>query len=105
MSHVSFGQAQKPDAYFPSYEQIKPKGSEIVDYVSLTGSVKTERAAINLYDYPKGTVTYSINGKSSGDVTYVRQLLSDKARHIESITVGKPDPAGKRVISIKYELP
>jgi len=105
LNNIAFGQAQKTKADFPSYDQIKPTKREIVDYGGPNSVVKMERKTINLFDYPAGTVTYILNGKSSTDVNYVKQILSDKWKDIEYISVGKPDDKGKRVIKIDYNLP
>jgi hypothetical protein len=105
LNHIAFGQSQKMKETFPSYDQIKPIKADIVDYVSPNGTVRVEKKAINLFDYPVGTVTYILNGKSSTDVNYVKQVLSEKGKDIESISVGKPDQKSKRVIEINYNLP
>jgi hypothetical protein len=104
-SNIAVGQAQNTKEAFPSYDQIKPSKGDIVDYGGPNSVVKTERKTINLFDYPAGTVTYILNGKSSTDVNYVKQILSDKGKDIESISIGKPDVKGKRVIKIDYNLP
>ncbi|HLL93657.1 MAG TPA: hypothetical protein VK404_01675 [Spirosoma sp.] len=110
LNHSAFGQTQKTKEPFPSYTQIKPQKADIVDHISPTyvspdGTVRVEKTVINLFDYPTGTVTYILNGKSSTDVDSVKQVVSEKWKDIESISVGKPDPAGKRVIEINYNLP
>lgn len=102
---MAVGQVQKTKEAFPSYDQIKPSKGDIVDYGGPISVVKTERKTINLFDYPAGTVTYILNGKSSTDVNYVKQLLSDKGKDIDFISIGKPDEKGKRAIKIDYNLP
>jgi hypothetical protein len=105
LNHTAFGQSQKTKELFPSYAQIKPQTADIVDYVSPNGTVRIEKKAINLFDYPVGTVTYILNGKSSTDVNYVKKVLSEKGKDIESVSVGIPNQVGKRVIEINYNLP
>lgn len=104
-SRASFGRGQKSNAPFPHYQKIKPKSSDIVDHAGPNSSVRMEWITINLFDYPKEAVTYLINGNPMGDVNYVKELMADKGKYIESIAIGKPDLAGKRVIEIKYDLP
>jgi hypothetical protein len=106
LNHTGFGQSQKLKEPFPSYAQIKPQKADIFDYASPNGTViMVEKKVINLFDYPKGTVTYILNGKTTTDVNYVKQVLSGKGKDIESVSVGKPDQMGKRVIEVKYNLP
>lgn len=104
-STIAVGQVQESKETFPSYDQIKPYKDDIVDYGGLNSMVKTERTSLNLFDYPAGTVTYILNGKSSTDITYVKQVLSNKWKAIEFMSIGKPDEKGRRVIKIDYNLP
>lgn len=101
---TTFGQAQKAKEIFPSYDQIKPSKDYIVDYGGPNSIIKVEKKTINLFDYPTGTVTYILNGNSSTDVNYVKQVLSEKGKDIDSISVGKLDQKGKRVIKINYNI-
>lgn len=99
-----FGQAKTEKDIFPSYDQIKPSKDNIVTYGGPANTIIVEKKVINLFDYLEGTVIYILNGKLSTDVNYIKQVLSEKENDIEFISVGKPNPAGKRVIEIKYNL-
>jgi ribosomal protein S4E len=98
------GQTQKSKEDFLTYDQIKTSKDDIIDYGGPVSVIKTERKVINLFDYPSGTVTYIVNGKSSTDVNYIKQLLAGEGKDIEAISIGKPDEKGKRVIKIDYNL-
>ncbi|RYC70074.1 hypothetical protein [Spirosoma sordidisoli] len=104
-NNIAIGQVQKTQEAFPSYDQIKPLKGERTDYGGLDSIVRVERKSINLFDYPAGTVTYLLNGKSLTDVKYIKQIVSDKRKDIDSISIGEPDKKGKRVIKIDYNLP
>lgn len=104
ISRSVYGQSKPPGESFPAYRQIKPIDGEIIDYGS-SGKTALLRSnvALSLFDYPKGTVTYVLNGKPTTDVDYVRQVTSKKSTQIEAVFVGKPDEDGKRTIVITYE--
>lgn len=102
LNQVVYGQTQNRKESFPSYNQIKPKAGEIIDYDYVSKNGEVAPAAINLFDYPPGTVTYIINGKPT-KVKYVKQMLSDNRNRIDSLSISQPDLAGKRTIKIKYE--
>lgn len=105
-----YGQSIKQEVSFPTYQQIKPTTSEIVDYVSPRGSLPADvqnllQARINqtnLFDYPAGTVTYILNNQPTTDVEYVKQVLDNKSISIESVLIGQPDDNQKRTIRIEY---
>ncbi len=105
LSQLALGQLKETSAIFPSYQQIKGKNYEILDYVSPNGTLRVEKAPLNLFDYPPGTATYIINGKPYEDVNQVKQILSGKEKYLETLSISKPDQSGKRVILIRYELP
>jgi hypothetical protein len=103
LDHTAFGQSQKAKEPFPSYDQIRQKERDITDYVNTDGSARVvEKAIINLFDYPRGTVTYILNGKPSDNVAYVKRVLSGKGKYIENVSISKPGQTGKLVIDIKY---
>lgn len=86
----SYGQPNSTPTPFPTYQQIKPAGSEIIDYVSKSGdSHQTQQTRINLFDYLPKTVTYVLNGKPTTDVNYAKRVLSRKEIQIETITIGQ----------------
>lgn len=104
INQISCGQSKPPGESFPTYRQIGPVKAEIVDYVNPGGAMTIRsNAKINLFDYPKNTVTYLLNGKVTMDVDYVRRILLDKGTQIEAVSVGKSDENGKRIIVITYE--
>jgi|GEM_PF-5855605 len=68
---VVFGQ-NKTQSDFPTYRQLKSGNSEIVDYFPagsfthtsfrrISDSGTTTGYSVNLFDYPKGSVTYYLN--------------------------------------------
>ncbi|GAA4449915.1 hypothetical protein GCM10023189_09730 [Nibrella saemangeumensis] len=94
-------QAQRRSEAQPSHEPIRIKrlsAEEIVDSPEGTTRIKK---AINLFDYPKGTITYVVNGRTTKSVRYVKRQLSGK--EITRLSIGNPDINGKRVIDITYE--
>lgn len=110
---VGFGQNKtQPD--FPTYRQLKSGNSEIVDYFPagsftrtsfrrISDSGTTTGYSVNLFDYPKGSVTYYLNEQPTTDVNYVREVLRNKSVSIEAFSISKPDENGKRTIRIRYE--
>ncbi|GAB3881709.1 hypothetical protein [Spirosoma agri] len=103
-------QANGQTISFPTYQQIKPSHSEIIDQVTpkklpaTHGQVIITRASsLNLYDYPAGTVTYYLNEQPTTDVNYVKKVLATKSIVIETIAIEPPTESGKRTIRIKYE--
>lgn len=103
-SHHLYGQAVNQTESFPSYQQIKAADSEIVDYVSSQGKsgFYTEKTTINLFDYPDGTVTYILNGKSTTDGNFAKKLLSQKKIQIDKISIELPTENRKQIIRIDY---
>ncbi|QHV94921.1 immunoglobulin domain-containing family protein [Spirosoma endbachense] len=108
----SYAQAKKQENSFPTYQQIKPKDSEIIDQVSPPSSstiysriinTSSARFPLNLFDYPAGTVTYYLNNQPTTDVKYVKEVLNNKSISVETISVDKPTEDGKRIIRIRYE--
>jgi len=105
LSTSLYGQVQKSAKDFPSYEDIKPKNGEIVDYISSDRSRSTTLfTTSDLYKYPKGSVIYILNGKRSTNVKHVKKELSKPGVSIEGMAIRQPDDNGKRIIEIRYEL-
>ncbi|MBD2755713.1 hypothetical protein [Spirosoma validum] len=100
----SFGQSKRTTDPFPTYQQIKPIDSEIIDYVAEQGTVErsSRQHPVNLFNYPPKTVTYVLNGKSTTDVKFVKSLLSKKEILIDTITIEQASDNGKRIIRINY---
>ncbi|WP_338876430.1 hypothetical protein WBJ53_12355 [Spirosoma sp. SC4-14] len=111
--HLVFGQNKtQPD--FPTYQQLKSGNSEIIDYFPTGPFIRTSFRRIsytdtttgyplNLFDYPKGSVTYYLNEQPTTDVNYVREVIRNKSVSIQTISIGKPDENDKRTIRIRYE--
>ena len=94
---------------FPTYQQIKPAHVEIIDFVSTTGQsgqslISTRQFAVNLFGYPKKTVTYILNGKPTTNVKYAKEVLNKKETQIDRINIHEPTINGKRVIEIDYSI-
>ena len=99
-----YGQSKNVAAPFPTYQQIKPATSEIVDYVSQSGKagVVSRQLTFRLFDYPENTVTYVLNGKPTTDSKYVKEFVNRPETHIESIAIEPPSADGKQIIRIDY---
>lgn len=107
ISRIGNGQAtNRPTVRLPTYWQIKPTYSETVDYVSPNGtSVLRRSEPLNLFDYPKNTVTYVLDGQLTTDIDYVKRVMAERQTNIETIHIGKPDEHGKRMIEITFDVP
>lgn len=104
LNHMALCQSHKAKESFPTFSQIKSENSAYYDYTNYDGTARIQKLdSINLFDYPPGTVTYFLNGKPTTTTNYVKQELSKKGRQVESISIGRLDQNGKRVITITYE--
>ena len=97
------GQARPIAEPFPTYQQIKPVSTEIIDYVPKSGAsgVKFQKT-FNLFDYPEYPIIYLLNGKPVPNKKYVKKLLNRKETHIERAAIGQPTTDGKLLIVIDY---
>ncbi|GAB3696498.1 hypothetical protein GCM10027592_19640 [Spirosoma flavus] len=97
----SYGQAKKEVKTFPTYQQIKPASSEIIDYVPGQRQTVSTRQ-IDLLGYPADSVTYVLNAQPTTDKKYVKELLSRKDIEIGNVVIERPDANGKRRIIINF---
>lgn len=100
LNNIAYGQAENNGQKIPTYKQIKPAKDEIIDYQK-DGLIINKP---NLFNYPKNSVIYILNGKSTEDYKYVKELLSKKEIEIENILIEKPNKKGKRIIIINYNI-
>ena len=105
-SSLAYGQLTPAVAPFPTYRQIKPATTEIMDFVPKSGEsdVKSQRT-FNLFDYPEYTVTYLLNGKATTDSNYVKEVMNRKSTQIDRVKIGQPTSEGKLTIEIEYSVP
>ena len=103
-SPLAYGQSTPAVAPFPTYQQIKPATTDIIDYVPKPGdfTVTGYKSVFNLFDYPEYTVTYLLNGKATTDSNYVKEMIKGKSTHIDHVKIGQPTSGGKLTIEIEY---
>ena len=101
---IVYGQSKNHMASFPTYNQLKPEGAKIFDYVPERGSenFSRQKVAFKLFDYPNGSVTYILNGKSTTNADYVKKVINQNGNRLNSISIGEPAADGKRVISLIF---
>ncbi|SOD80524.1 hypothetical protein [Spirosoma fluviale] len=103
---VLFGQSKSTPVSFPTYNQIKPAGGEIMDYVPSPGSGKIEyikqKMVFNLFDYPAGTVTYIINGKPATNEKAAKEVVSKKGNYVTKVAINEPTEDGMITIYIDF---
>ena len=103
ISYGLYGQSKNDSEPFPTYQQIKPASSEIIDYVSKQGKSEYRKEIVfNLFDNPEGTVIYFLNGKKIKDSKRAKELVYQEGNHINEISVENLSSDGKRVIRINY---
>ena len=104
ISYCLYGQSKNDGELFPSYKQLKPASSEIIDYLPRYGKAAFfEKKIISmLFDYPDGTVTYILNDKTMTDRKRATEIVSQNENHIDNISIGEPTSDGKRIIRINY---
>ncbi len=98
---VAVGQPRPVSVTLPAYNQLRPANREIYDYVGPRGTYQSVERTFQLFDYPDGTVTYQVNGKTVSKVSDVRKRLTAPDVQIDSISIGQPNADGKRLIRIR----
>ena len=103
-SHLIYGQAKTSAIEsFPTYQQLKPSDSEIVDYVPKEG--KSEFAyevMIKIFDNPDRSVLYILNGKSTLDGKYAKEVVNKAGNHITNMVIEPSTENRKQTIRIDY---
>lgn len=100
----SYGQSKKTLESFPTYNQIKPASSEIMDYVPKDdkSGFMQQKVTLKLFDYPAGTVTYILNGQPTTDGAYAKKVISKAGNQITNMAIKGPTEEGKRLIYIDF---
>lgn len=106
LSASVYAQSRKPVDAFPTYQQIKPAPGEIVDYNAPLTHFSSYGSSnhLNLFDYPKRSVTYVVNGRPFTNPKRVKKLLNQTGVQLEQLRLGRPDEQGKRIIGIDYSI-
>jgi hypothetical protein len=101
-----YGQSKQVSASFPTYQQIRPAGPEVFDYMpqQMTKEIIEHKIIFNLFDYPEGEVTYFLNGIKTTNASEAKTIINQKENQINNIAIGEPTTDGKRIIRIDFTL-